>query len=112
VARGRGRTEAEIEAVARGRVWSGRDAVQVGLVDQLGGLREAASVARTRAGLPDDAPVLPALQVPPLARLGRARNSDDPRALLTPVWPAVPDLAAALGDLDGVALRMNPFHLR
>jgi protease IV len=112
VARGRGRTEAEIEAVARGRVWTGRDALQVGLVDQLGGLREAVAVARTRSGLPEDAPVLPALRVPPLARLGRARNSDDPRALLTLAWPGVPDLAAALGDLDGVALRMDPIRFR
>jgi protease IV len=112
VARGRGRPEAEIEAVARGRVWTGRDALQLGLVDQLGGLRQAVAVARTRGGLPEDAPVLPALRVPPLARLGRARNSDDPRALLSPPWPAVSDLPAALGALDGVALRMDPFRLR
>jgi protease-4 len=111
VARGRGRTEAEIEAVARGRVWTGRDALGVGLVDQLGGLREAVAVARTRGGLPDDAPVVPALRVPPLARLGRARNSEDPRAQVSPIWPGVPDLAA-LGDLDGVALRMDAFRMR
>jgi protease-4 len=112
VARGRGRTAAEIDAVARGRVWTGRDALQVGLVDQLGGLRQAVAVARTRSGLPDNAPVLPAVRVPPLARLGRARNSEDPRALLSPIWPGVPDLAAALGHLDEVALRMDPLHIR
>jgi protease IV len=112
VARGRGRPEAEIEAVARGRVWTGRDALEAGLVDRLGGLREAVAEARTRGGLPKDAPVLPAMRVPPLARLGRARNSDDPRALLSTPWPAVPDLAAALGDLDGIALRMDPFRVR
>ena len=33
-------------------------------------------------GLPDDAPVQPAGHVPMLARLGRPRNSEDPRALL------------------------------
>jgi protease IV len=112
VARGRGRPEAEIEAVARGRVWTGRDALEAGLVDQLGGIREAVAVARSRGGLADDAPVAPALRVPPLARLGRARNSDDPRALFAPAWPGVPDLAAVLGDLDGIVLRMDPFHLR
>jgi protease-4 len=112
VALGRGRSEAEIESVARGRVWTGRDALEVGLVDQLGGLREAVAVARTRGGLAEDAPVLPALRVPPLARLGRARNSEDPRALLTASWPALADLPTALGALDGTLLRMDPIRLR
>ena len=112
VALGRGRPEAEVEAVARGRVWTGRDALEVGLVDQLGGLREAVAVARTRGGLAEDAPVLPALRVSPLARLGRARNSEDPRALVTASWPGPADLPAALGVLDGVALRMDPLRLR
>ena len=78
-------------------MWSGRDALGAGLVDQLGGLREALAEARTRGGLPDDAPVQPAGQVPLLARLGRPRNSDDPRALLSTPWPALADLPAALG---------------
>jgi protease IV len=112
VALGRGRSEAEIEAVARGRVWTGSDALEVGLVDQLGGLREAAAIARSRGGLPDDAPVLPALRVPPLARLGRARNSEDPRALLSAPWPALADLPTTLGVLDATVLRMDPVRLR
>ncbi len=112
VALGRGRSEAEIEAVARGRVWTGGDALEIGLVDQLGGLREAVEVARTRGGLSKDAPVLPALRVSPLARLGRARNSDDPRALLTASWPTLADLPTALGVLDESALRMDPIRLR
>jgi protease-4 len=111
VALGRGRDVAEIEAVARGRVWTGRDALEVGLVDQLGGLREAVAVARARGGLSENAPLLPALRVPPLARLGRARNSEDPRALLTASWPALADLPAALGVLDANVLRMDPIRL-
>ena len=112
VALGRGRSETEIETVARGRVWTGSDALRLGLVDQLGGLREAVEVARTRGGLPKDAPVLPALRVPPLARLGRARNSEDPRALLTAAWPGLADLPTDLGLLDGNLLRMDPIRLR
>ena len=57
VAQGRGRPVADIEAVARGRVWTGTDAVDAGLVDRLGGLRDAVQVARAQAGLPDNAPV-------------------------------------------------------
>ena len=99
VAAGRGRSTQEIEAVARGRVWSGRDGLATGLVDQLGGLREALAEARTRGDLPDDAPVQPAGHVPMLARLGRPRNSED-RALLQSSWSAT-DLPAGLGVLDG-----------
>ncbi|MBA8792657.1 protease-4 [Friedmanniella endophytica] len=80
VAVGRGRTVDEIDAVAGGRVWTGRDALEAGLVDELGGLRDAARIARLRGGLDEEAPVRPALRVPPVARLGRPRNSDDPRA--------------------------------
>ncbi|MGH8861277.1 MAG: signal peptide peptidase SppA, partial [Jatrophihabitantaceae bacterium] len=70
VADGRGRPFSEIEALARGRVWTGSDALANGLVDELGGLRDAARIARRRAGLRDDAPVRHAIHVPPLARLG------------------------------------------
>jgi protease-4 len=112
VAAGRGRSPEDIEAVARGRVWSGQDALAAGLVDRLGGLREALAEARTRGGLPDDAPVQPAARVPMLARLGRPRNSEDPRALLGAPWPALGGLPAALGAVDGLALRMPEIHLR
>lgn len=112
VAAGRGRTVTEIDAVARGRVWTGRDALAAGLVDELGGLRDAVRIARTRAGLPDDAPVTPALKVPPLARLGRARNSDDPRAQAGAAWPGLADLTTALGLPAGIELRMPPLRLR
>lgn len=51
VASARGRTPAQIDAVARGRVWSGSDAVTHGLVDTLGGLETALQLARQRAGI-------------------------------------------------------------
>ncbi|HZA04257.1 MAG TPA: signal peptide peptidase SppA [Propionibacteriaceae bacterium] len=113
VATGRGRSPEEIEAVARGRVWSGQDAVAAGLVDRLGGLREAVDEARTRGDLPDDAPVQPAGQVPAFVRLlGKPRNSEDPRAVRTWSWSVLDELPAALGELDGLALRMPPVRLR
>lgn len=52
VADGRGMTPEAVEEVARGRVWSGRRAQEVGLVDDLGGLQDAIADARERAGLP------------------------------------------------------------
>lgn len=114
VSAGRGRTVEELDAVARGRVWTGRDALEVGLVDELGGLHDAVRIARERAGLPDDAPVQPALKLPAVARLGRARNSEDPRALAAAAisWPGLGDLATALGLPSESELRMPGLRLR
>ncbi|MBI4603384.1 MAG: signal peptide peptidase SppA [Planctomycetes bacterium] len=50
-AQGRGKTRDEIHAVAQGRVWTGRDALERGLVDEIGGLRRALEVARELAGV-------------------------------------------------------------
>lgn len=111
VAAGRGRSRAEIEQVARGRVWTGRDALAVGLVDRIGGLRDAVALARSRAGLPDDAPLRPAVRVGPLARLGRPKNSADPRAGLAvglPRWDALSGVLAP----DGLQLTMPPLRLK
>ncbi|EYF04051.1 signal peptide peptidase SppA [Chondromyces apiculatus] len=58
VAEGRHLTPAQVDAVARGRVWTGAQAIERGLVDKLGGLREALAEARRRGGLPEDAPIL------------------------------------------------------
>jgi protease-4 len=54
VAVGRNAEIAEIEAVASGRVWTGAQAAERGLVDGVGGLREALREAKTRAGLRPD----------------------------------------------------------
>ncbi|TVP50334.1 MAG: signal peptide peptidase SppA [Gemmatimonadales bacterium] len=55
VAEGRGMDRAAVDAVARGRVWSGRDALAAGLVDDLGGFDVALAHARELAGLEPDA---------------------------------------------------------
>src|ERR1700680_3033400 len=51
VAKGRGKTREAIDAIAQGRVWSGMDARQQGLVDRLGNYDDAVAEAATRAGL-------------------------------------------------------------
>ena len=112
VARGRGRPVAEIETIARGRVWTGSDARGIGLVDELGGLRDAARIARSRAGLPPDAPLRPALHVAPLARLGRPKNTEDPRAVAAATFPGLSDIAAVLGLPVSAALRMPSITVR
>lgn len=51
VAEGRGKTSEEIDAVAQGRIWTGKAALEAGLVDELGGLHAALSEAHRLAGL-------------------------------------------------------------
>jgi protease-4 len=50
-AQGRGKTVEEIDKVARGRVWSGTDALSVGLVDELGGFLKALDYTKVKLGL-------------------------------------------------------------
>ena len=40
-----------VDSIAQGRVWSGSDAIEIGLVDELGGIEEAIAYAATKAGL-------------------------------------------------------------
>jgi protease-4 len=54
VAAGRGKTPAEIDAVAQGRVWSGEDARKQGLVDHFGNLDDALKSAAKRAKVSKD----------------------------------------------------------
>ena len=57
VAEARGLSQEAVEAVARGRIWTGADAAERGLVDELGGLRTAVRRAKVLAGLDADAEV-------------------------------------------------------
>jgi protease-4 len=54
VADGRKLSVEAVDAVARGRVWTGADALDHGLVDELGGLRAAVRRAKVLAGLDED----------------------------------------------------------
>ena len=53
VANGRNMSKKQVNEIARGRVWTGRDALKIGLVDKLGGLREAIAYAKKNAGIKD-----------------------------------------------------------
>ena len=52
VATGRHLSPARVREIARGRVWTGRQAKELGLVDELGGLHEAIVQARRLAEIP------------------------------------------------------------
>ena len=57
VAQGRGLTQEQVHAVAKGRIWTGEDAKDIGLVDELGGFPVALRLAKQAAGIEEDAPV-------------------------------------------------------
>lgn len=71
VAAGRNLTPEEVDRVARGRVWTGRQALEHGLVDELGGLSRAVALASERLGLAADEQ--PRVVHLPRARLGLGR---------------------------------------
>ncbi|GLZ15150.1 signal peptide peptidase SppA [Actinomadura sp. NBRC 104425] len=98
-AEGRGLSRERVHELARGRVWTGADAKENGLVDELGGLDHALDLARKKAGLPEDAPVRSYPHVSPLERLRPAESSEDRTAAAARLdgW----------GSLSGVATRLG-----
>ena len=62
---GRSMTYEEVDAVGGGRIWSGTDALEIGLIDEIGGLERSIEVAAEMAGL-DNYRIreLPALEDP------------------------------------------------
>ncbi len=114
VAQGRRMSRDAVHEVARGRVWTGADAAKRGLVDELGGLRDAVRIARRHAGLPATAPIRRPGHVPVVRRLRRPRSSEDPRAasLASSGWGELSGVAAAFGLPAAGPLLMPPVSLR
>ena len=56
VARGRDMTFEEVDAIGQGRVWSGKDALEIGLVDYNGGVVDAIEYAERLVGIQNDDP--------------------------------------------------------
>ncbi len=86
VADARGISPQDVRAVAQGRIWSGRDAVHNGLVDQIGGLLTAVDVARKAAGIAPDQPIefreMPPRPLFPFGPMGASSVSKTPDARL------------------------------
>jgi protease IV len=115
VADARGLTKEQVHEVARGRVWTGADARERGLVDELGGLRRAAELVRERAGLPADAELRRWPPVSPLDRLSPPHSSEDRTAALAADWwsgwGSLSAAAARLGLAPDGPLTMPPLTL-
>jgi protease IV len=103
VAQGRNKTRDEVNAIAQGRVWTGQDAKERGLVDTLGGYEDAVKSAATLAMLPEGYEVRRvepdlswAEQLVLQLRVGAARLSG---AVL---GPAVDSVQASMAPLAGL----------
>jgi len=92
VAEGRGMTPEEVTALAAGRVWTGAQAVENGLVDEIGGLREAVVSARIEAGIRRGQRTMLRIYPPrrslfeQLSRLLAAGTVMAPQSMLDPRW--------------------------
>src|SRR6201993_622907 len=91
VAEGRNLSAEAVDVVARGRVWTGVDALERGLVDELGGLRTAVRRAKVLAGLDEDTEVR-IVSYPGSSLLDIVR----PRASSQPTAASLPDALGAL----------------
>jgi len=103
VADGRRLPVERVHELARGRVWTGADAIANGLADEAGGLREAIAIARKRAGLPADAPARSYPRLGPLDQLRPAESSEARPAARGAVGAGA--LAALFADGWGPAWR-------
>lgn len=115
VAKDRGLSTEHVHDVARGRIWTGADALEHGLVDELGGLDTAVRLARIRGGLPhrdDHADVHIYPKVPFVERLKPSENSQSPATATTSLrpWGSWTQLAMALGLPAAGPLTMPLWH--
>ncbi len=87
-AEGRNMTQDEMDRLARGRVWTGAQALEIGLVDELGGLDRAIEIAKVAAGIPEDSDVTlvlyPKKKASVLQKLMRAFSADAQLEILPP----------------------------
>jgi protease-4 len=107
VARGRDIDAAELEPMAGGRVWTGEEALELGLVDEIGGFREALRRARELGGIQRDVPEVLLRITPP--RSERPTPGEPAQVLIElvgEVWGGVSDLGAG-----GVRL-LTPYEIR
>jgi protease-4 len=96
VSQGRKLTKTNVDQVAQGRVWTGEQASENGLVDEIGGLRQALAHARRLAGLSIETPIV---ELPQFERSLFARVLGVPDMHASGAGASLPELLpAALRD--------------
>lgn len=112
VAEGRNMTTAEVDSIGQGRVWSGASALKIGLVDTLGSLNDALTIAAELADISDySTTALPELSDDSMSMLLNLLSMK----IFTPESQIPEELAPVLHEyerikhLKGVQCRMEPF---
>lgn len=108
-AEGRSMDKAELEPLASGRIWSGDEALENGLVDMLGDLDDAINIAAEKAGVAEDYRIrVYPIQKPPLEELLQQLSGEyETQALSKKLDAFYPYLKAieTLKELEGVQAR-------
>ncbi|HUK58675.1 MAG TPA: signal peptide peptidase SppA [Stellaceae bacterium] len=120
VAQGRKMDAEAVEAVAKGRIWSGEDAKAKGLVDALGGYDTALALAKQEAGIPPTSDVTVKIFPPPqspldvlLARLTGRPAPGSTEAMLDRALATLEPLLVRLQWMSAPgALTMAPVEVR
>jgi len=96
VTRGRGVVATELEGVAGGRVWTGAEALELGLADEVGGFDEALRKARELGKVERDTPeALIKISPPRSGRPAPGKPAEAAREMVDEIRDAVLDLRAA-----------------
>jgi protease IV len=89
VANGRNLSIEAVETIAKGRVWTGLQALEHGLVDEIGTVFDGLRVAKELAGLPENAPVT--YLTPPPKYIAPTDLSAMTKILETRIWALMPE---------------------
>ena len=117
VADGRGLTADQVQTIARGRVWTGSDALKIGLVDKLGGVNDALAFAIKEAKIKNaKVQYYPKVKEEPFEELLEQLSEKDQESLKikqNAVPKVIDDLTKRLMKLEsytGIQMRM-PFEI-
>lgn len=111
VAAGRRRPYDAVEPLARGRVWTGRRAVELGLADRIGTVDDGIARAAHLAGVTSPATVDLRLGIPSPRWIRIARAFADNVAPELRLLPRLPDTARILAEHPGVPLVLLPWDI-
>ncbi len=106
VSNGRGMSKDSVDAIGQGRVWSGSDAIRIGLVDKQGGIQDAIDYAAQKVGLSKEdyrLSIYPVAKEVSLLQMLSGGASDDPEETLTTSVESQPSLT----DLFPAIARMR-----
>lgn len=113
VSEGRGMTMEAVDEVAQGRVWTGLQAKEIGLVDVIGGMDEAIAIAAYKAGLKEYRTKEYPEEEDPFEKFFKSLKSDTETYFMKarlgefyPVWEKV----ESLKNMNGIQARM-PFDV-